>query len=84
MVWTFLFFAIFTLACAVAPNFTWLIAFRLLAGIFASAPTAVIGGLYADIYGTALARGRSIALFMAVSVTYDQALPASCGNKLRL
>ncbi|KAE8310215.1 major facilitator superfamily domain-containing protein [Aspergillus transmontanensis] len=50
MIWTFLGYTIFSLACAVAPNFAAIVIFRLLSGIFASSPTAVVGGLYADIF----------------------------------
>ena len=62
---TFLLFTVFTLACALAPTYSALLVFRLFSGIFASSPTAVIGGLYADIYADPVTRGRAIALFMA-------------------
>ena len=67
MIWTFLGYTIFSLACAVAPNFAAIVIFRLFAGIFASSPTAVVGGLYADIFSDPKTRGRSMAGYMAVS-----------------
>ena len=64
---SFVFFTIFTMACAVAPNWPAFLIFRLLSGICASSAIAVIGGLYADIYNNPVARGRAMAIFMAVS-----------------
>lgn len=64
---TFAFYTIFTLACALAPTFAALVVFRLFAGVFASSPPAVTGGIYADIYSDPKARGRAMAGFMAVS-----------------
>lgn len=50
MIWTFVGYTIFSLACAVAPNFAAIVIFRLFSGFSASSPTAVVGGLYADIF----------------------------------
>jgi MFS family permease len=66
MIPTFVLFTIFTMACALAPNFAALLVFRLLTGITASSPISVTGGIYADIYSTPVARGRALALFMGV------------------
>jgi MFS family permease len=63
---TFAFFCVWTLSCAVAPNWTALLIFRLLVGIFASSPVSVVTGILADIYSDAKARGRAMAFFMAV------------------
>ena len=63
---TFMLFTIFTMACAVAPNFASLLIFRLTTGINASSPISVIGGVYADIYDDPVTRGRALSLFMAV------------------
>ena len=63
---TFSMFTVWTLACALAPNWSALLVFRFLCGAFASAPIAVVAGIIADIYGDALARGRAMAYFMAV------------------
>ena len=68
MVITFVFFTIFTMACAVAPTWSAFLVFRLLSGITASSAIAVVGGLYADIYGNPITRGRAMAFFMAVGV----------------
>ena len=67
MISSFIVFSIFTMACALAPNWTSLLIFRLLTGINASSPISVIGGVYADIYGDPVTRGRAMAVFMAVS-----------------
>lgn len=66
LVSTFLLFTIFTMACAVASNFASLLIFRFLAGVNASCPISVVGGVYADIYENPAARGRAMALFMLV------------------
>lgn len=63
---TFLLFTIWTLACALAPNWPAFLVFRLFVGIFASAPIAVVTGIMADIYPRPEARGRAMAIFMAV------------------
>lgn len=63
---TFFLFTIFTLACAVAPNWPSLLVFRLLAGVNAACPVSVVGGLYADIFSDPVTRGRAMAMFMAV------------------
>ncbi|KAL8688743.1 MAG: hypothetical protein Q9218_005419 [Villophora microphyllina] len=67
LVWTFVLFTIFTMACAVAPNWPFFLVFRLLCGITASSPIAVVGGLYADIYDDPIARGRALAFFMGAT-----------------
>ncbi|KAJ6031941.1 hypothetical protein N7540_002673 [Penicillium herquei] len=55
----------FTLACALAPSFPWLLVFRFLAGTAAAAPIAVFGGVYADILADPRQRGWCIALLMS-------------------
>lgn len=69
MLSTFVTYTLFTLACAVAPNWPSLLVFRLIVGMSASAPIAVVGGLYADINSDPRKRGRSMAYFMAVRFT---------------
>lgn len=61
---------LFTMGCALAPNWPVLIFLRLCAGICASAPVTLVGGLYADIYNEPVMRGRIMALFMAVSMPF--------------
>jgi hypothetical protein len=75
MVSTFFFFTIFTMACAVAPNWAALNIFRFFTGVFASSPIAVIGGIYADIYGNPVSRGRAMAVFIGVSIFYSSFPP---------
>ena len=68
MISSFVLYTIFTLACAVTPTWPALLVFRLLCGICASGPIAIVGGLYADIYGDPVTRGRAMALFMAATM----------------
>ncbi|MCZ6915084.1 MAG: MFS transporter, partial [Rickettsia endosymbiont of Ixodes persulcatus] len=65
--WTFNVFLLFSLACALAPNWPALLVFRLIVGTCASVPLTVIGGLYADIFESPRARGRAMIVFMSVS-----------------
>lgn len=62
----FLGFTAFTLASALAPTWASLIVFRLVTGMFASAPISVVGGMYADIFDDPLQRGRAVALLVGV------------------
>ncbi|KAL8975142.1 MAG: hypothetical protein Q9197_000628 [Variospora fuerteventurae] len=79
MVVTFVFFTIFTMACALAPNWPFFLIFRLLCGITASSPIAVVGGVYADIYNDPLIRGRAMAFFMAATTCGPQLAPIISG-----
>jgi MFS family permease len=45
MIYAFFFYTIFTMACALAPNFASLVVFRFLEGIGAACPIVVVGGL---------------------------------------
>ena len=65
MISTFVVYTAFTLGCALAPTWAGLIVMRLLAGIGASTPNSVVGGIYADIFSNPRERGRVIALYMA-------------------
>ncbi|RFU30930.1 hypothetical protein B7463_g5429, partial [Scytalidium lignicola] len=65
---TFTGFTIFTMACALAPNWRALLVFRLLCGVFAGAPIAIIAGILADVYGEPRTRGRAFAIFMVTTV----------------
>ncbi|KAH7320201.1 major facilitator superfamily domain-containing protein [Stachybotrys elegans] len=62
------FLAIFTMACALAPSWPVFLVFRLICGIFAASPIAVVAGIMADIYGEPRTRGRAFAIFMATTV----------------
>ncbi|PPJ49734.1 hypothetical protein CBER1_02860 [Cercospora berteroae] len=76
---TFVVFTMFHLGCALAPNFESLIVMRLIVGIGASTPVSVIGGIYADIYGTPKARGRAVTSFMAATTWGPLAGPIISG-----
>ena len=67
---SFVIFTLFTMACALAPNWPSFLVFRLICGFMASSPIAVVGGLYADIFGDPVVRGRAMAVFMTVSDLY--------------
>lgn len=67
MVGTFTCYLLFTLACALSPNYTSLLIFRLFCGMNAAAPIAVVAGLFADVFENARTRGRAMAWFMMVS-----------------
>ena len=75
MLSTFVVFMLFTMACALAPNWPAFLVFRLICGISASSPIAVIGGLYADIFNDPVIRGRAMAVFLAVSKRIPSAGP---------
>ncbi|CAG8298467.1 unnamed protein product [Penicillium olsonii] len=79
LVGTFSGYLIFTLACALAPNFPALLVFRLLAGVNAASPNAVLGGLYADILDDPHTRGIAMALFMVVTAFGPQLAPLVSG-----
>lgn len=52
MLGAFIGYTIFTLACAVAPNWAALNVFRFLVGVFASCPISVVGGYVHEAMGT--------------------------------
>ena len=72
MLASFIVFTLFTMACALAPNWPAFLVFRLICGVNASSPIAVVGGLFADIFGNPVTRGRAMACFMVVSCTTMQ------------
>lgn len=67
MLSSFVLFTLFTMACALAPNWPSFLIFRLFCGINASSPIPVVGGLYADVFGNPVIRGRAMAILMVVS-----------------
>lgn len=75
----FLFSTIFSMACAVAPNWPALLFFRVLCGIGASGPIAVVGALYADIYNDPRERGVAMAWFMVATTGGPVVAPAISG-----
>ena len=58
-------FSAFTLACALSPSFAALCVFRLFVGLGAACAITVVGGVFADIFGSPVSRGRAMAAFMA-------------------
>lgn len=52
-------YIIFTMACALAPNWAAFLIFRFLSGTFASPPMSVTGGSIADVFNEKVARGRA-------------------------
>ena len=67
MLSSFVVFTLFTMACALAPDWPALLVFRLICGVNASSAIAVVGGLYADVFENPVVRGRAMAVFMVVS-----------------
>ena len=59
---------VWTLACALAPNWPAMLIFRYFVGVSASAPIAVVTGQLADIFNDSITRGRAMAWFMVVSI----------------
>jgi MFS family permease len=68
MVTSFLIYTAFTLGCALASDWPLFLFFRWLCGVMAAAPIAIVGGLYADIFGDPRKRGRALAVFMGSTV----------------
>ncbi|KAL2075918.1 hypothetical protein VTL71DRAFT_861 [Oculimacula yallundae] len=79
MISTFFGFTVFTMACALAPNYPALLIFRIITGINASSPIAVTGGMYADIYNDPVTRGRAMAMFMGGTCVGPVIAPAISG-----
>lgn len=66
--WSFSVFLLGTLGCALAPNWTALLIFRVICGTMAAAPQTVVGGVYADLFSDLRSRGRAMALYMSVCI----------------
>ena len=60
LVSSFFIYTLFTLACALAPNWPALLVFRFIVGVGASGPHTVVGGMYADLFPNLLHRGKAI------------------------
>lgn len=56
------------LACALAPSWSFLLAFRFLAGTSASSPLAICTGIFADVFGEPVQRGQAMTLFNATTI----------------
>lgn len=70
---TFVVFALFTMACALAPTWSSFLIFRLICGACAGAPIAIVAGILADLYSEHKTRGRAYAIFMVVRYRTDLA-----------
>ncbi|GLA26519.1 hypothetical protein AnigIFM63326_003679 [Aspergillus niger] len=79
LIGTYLAYALFTMACALAPTFEALLVFRLFCGLNGSVPNAVLGGLYSDIYDDPDQRGRVMAVFMFTAIAGPMAGPLVSG-----
>ncbi|KAL2038933.1 hypothetical protein N7G274_008273 [Stereocaulon virgatum] len=67
------------MACALAPNWPVFPVFRLICSINASGVIAVVGGLYADVFGDTVIRGRAMAIFMASTTCGPTLAPTMSG-----
>ncbi|PGG97474.1 hypothetical protein AJ79_09194 [Helicocarpus griseus UAMH5409] len=67
MVIPFFIFMAFTMGCALCRSWVSFLVFRLILGVVASAPIAIVGGLFADVYNEPRERGRVMAYFMAAT-----------------
>ncbi|EME40417.1 hypothetical protein DOTSEDRAFT_90658 [Dothistroma septosporum NZE10] len=76
---TFICYAIFMMATALAPNWAAFNVFRLLTGIFGSTPISVTGGLFSDVLDSPVWRGRSVAWFMAIASFGPNMAPIAAG-----
>ncbi|KAK7588467.1 hypothetical protein V3481_007491 [Fusarium oxysporum f. sp. vasinfectum] len=83
LVGTYLGYMIFTLCCAVSPNFTALLIFRLLCGVAAAAPNAVVGPVFADIFDHPGPRGRATAYYMCATAMVPPLGPIISGYATR-
>ncbi|ETI19846.1 hypothetical protein G647_08860 [Cladophialophora carrionii CBS 160.54] len=70
---------LFSMACAVAPNWASLLFFRFVCGVGFSGPIAITGGLYADVYDDPRERGLVMALFMSTTAIGPALAPAISG-----
>lgn len=76
---TFIGYILFTAASALSPNYTSLLIFRLLSGVAGSAPNAVVGAMYADVYQDPAHRGTAMALFIAAGCAAPSCGPIVSG-----
>ena len=76
---TYIGYTLFTLACALSPTYAALVIFRLLCGMNAAAPNAILGGLYSDIYHNPQQRGTAMACFMFMTTLGPQVGPTISG-----
>ncbi|KAH7227210.1 major facilitator superfamily domain-containing protein [Fusarium redolens] len=83
LIGTYLSYMIFTLCCAVSPNFTALLIFRLFCGVTAAAPNAVVGPVFADIFDHPGPRGKATAYYMCATAMVPPLGPIISGYATR-
>ncbi|KAK4163016.1 putative polyamine transporter [Cladorrhinum sp. PSN259] len=76
---TFIAFTLFTLATALSSTWKMFLIFRLLTGIFASAPIAIVPGIIADTCNDPRTRGRNMGLFFMTTVSGPLLAPIISG-----
>ncbi|RKK72023.1 hypothetical protein BFJ69_g10423 [Fusarium oxysporum] len=64
----FVVYILFTLACALAPNWPSMLVFRLMSGIVGSSPSTLGGGIIADIHSDLTQRGRALTYYYTASI----------------
>jgi MFS family permease len=69
----------FSLGCCLAPDWTSLLTFRLLAGISASVSLAVVPGIIADMYRDPVPRGRAVSSYMVTVIVAPLLAPTISG-----
>ncbi|THD00174.1 hypothetical protein EYZ11_000365 [Aspergillus tanneri] len=79
MLEAFIIYILFSMACAVAPTWASFLFFRLICGTVASAPIAIVGGLFADIYSDPEPRGFAMAWFTCATSTGPVLAPVISG-----
>lgn len=79
LVGSYLGYTMFTLGCALSPNFTALLVFRFLCGINAATPHSITGALYSDIFRDPTERGRAMAYFSVAGTVGPQLGPLISG-----
>lgn len=67
MIWTFFGYFVFMPACSGIFNYITFLVLRLLCGLNAAAPMAVIGELYADVLDDPSERGTAMSLYLVIS-----------------
>lgn len=79
LVSTLCLYILFTMACALAPNWAAFLVFRVLSGIFASPPMSVTGGSIADVNEDKVARGKANVLWSTATLVGPLAGPVIAG-----
>lgn len=70
MVSSFALFTIFTVACALAPNWPSFLFFRLVCGISAFSSIAITVGIFGDIFADPVALDRAFAMYTTVRLFF--------------